>query len=131
MPDQNFEGLRQKLELPYPSQVQNWNVHGVLNFWATPSKFCKNTQLLMLKWHYYHVWRFSLWRGFTKKSKACGSTFIPYMAQQHAQLSSMLKVLEVALLGRIFCHIPTSECKKNCQVCKPSVQSKQVCKSSL
>ena len=52
----------------------------------------------------------------------------------YAQLSSMLKVLEVALLGRIFCHIPTSECKKIVKFvskeCKPSKCVSQVCKSS-
>ena len=42
MLDQNLKGLAQKLGLPRPWQVQNWNGHGGLNFWATTSKFCEN-----------------------------------------------------------------------------------------
>ena len=33
----------------------------------------------MLKWYSYHIWRFWLWIGFTKNSKACGSTFMTSM----------------------------------------------------
>ena len=40
--DQNLKGLAQKLGLPRPWQVQNWNGRGGLNFWATTSKFCEN-----------------------------------------------------------------------------------------
>ena len=42
MLDENLKGLAQKLGLPRPWQVQNWNGRGGLNFWATTSKFCEN-----------------------------------------------------------------------------------------
>ena len=41
--DQNLKGVTQKLGLPHPSELQNWNGRGGHNFWATPSKFCENS----------------------------------------------------------------------------------------
>ena len=42
MLDQNLKDLAQKLGLPHPSQVQNWNGRGGLIFWATTSQLCEN-----------------------------------------------------------------------------------------
>ena len=41
--DQNLEGVTQKLRLPRPWEVQNWNGPGRLIFWATASKLCKSS----------------------------------------------------------------------------------------
>ena len=49
--DQNFKDLAQKLRLPCPWQVQNWNGRGGRNFWATTSKFWENSYFLKIfKW---------------------------------------------------------------------------------
>ena len=47
-------GVTQKLGLPRPFKVQNWNGRGRLNFWATPMKLCKIAFFIKIfKWYYY------------------------------------------------------------------------------
>ena len=49
--DQNFKGIAQKIGLPCPWEVQNWNERGGRNFWATTSKFWENSYFLKIfKW---------------------------------------------------------------------------------
>ena len=65
--DQNLEGITYLIRLPCPWEVQNWNEHGGLNFWATPSKFWKKWYFSKIfKWHYYHFWKFWLLQKFQK-----------------------------------------------------------------
>ena len=49
--DQNFKGIPQKIGLPRPWEVQNWNGRGGHSFWATTSKFWGNSYFLKIfKW---------------------------------------------------------------------------------
>ena len=49
--DQNLEDVAQKMRLPRPLEVQNWNGSSWLNFWATSSRFWENSHLFkMFKW---------------------------------------------------------------------------------
>ena len=55
--DQNFKGIPQKIGLPCPWEVQNWNGRGGRNFWATTSKFWENSYFLKIfKWYKSNVW---------------------------------------------------------------------------
>ena len=43
--------VAQKMRLPRPWEVQNWNGRGGHSFWATISKFCENSYFLkVFKW---------------------------------------------------------------------------------
>ena len=44
--DQNLKGIAHLKRLPCPWEVWNWNGHGRLNFWATPSKVWE-------KWYFF------------------------------------------------------------------------------
>ena len=49
--DQNFKGISQKIGLPHPWEVQNWNGRGRHSFSATNSKFWGNSYFLKIfKW---------------------------------------------------------------------------------
>ena len=49
--DQNFKGISQKIGLPRPWEVQNWNGRGGHSFWATTFKFWENSYFLKIfKW---------------------------------------------------------------------------------
>ena len=49
--DQNFKGISQKIGLPHPWEVQNWNERGRHSFWATTFKLWENSYFLKIfKW---------------------------------------------------------------------------------